>query len=118
MAARLARLLLWGLVVLQAVWYLALDPPAIVPAWLALSLAWLPLLPAVLLQLRGARTAPFWSGVLALPYFCHGVMEAWAVPALRLPGLLEAIVASALVLAVGADGLQRRRAARQAAPRL
>ena len=34
-----------------------------------------------LASLRGGRRAPLWAGILALFWFCHGVMAAWSRPA-------------------------------------
>ncbi|MCK7594327.1 DUF2069 domain-containing protein [Pseudomarimonas salicorniae] len=115
MARSAAIALFFLLCLLQPVWYLWLAPPASLPAWLALSLALIPLAPVMVLLALGRPSALFWAGVVSLLYFCHGVMEGWTVPATRGLGLFEASIAFALVCAVGADGLHRRRAARAAA---
>jgi uncharacterized membrane protein len=117
---RLAIVLFGALSALQPVWHLWLAPPAVLPRWLALLLASLPLLPvAALLALR-RPSALFWAGVVSLLYFCHGVMEGWTVAATRGLGIAEALIAFALVCAVGADGWHKRKAARavSASPRL
>lgn len=108
------------LCLLQPVWYLWLAPPTLLPPWLALGLALAPLLPVALLLALRRPTGLFWAGVVSLLYFCHGVMEGWTVEATRWLGLGEALIAFALVCAVGADGWQKRKAARAAAqaPRL
>ena len=116
----LAIALFIALCLLQPVWYLWLAPPTLLAPWLALTLMGLPLLPvAVLLALR-RPSALFWAGVVSLLYFCHGVMEGWTVAATRGLGIAEALIAFALVCAVGADGWQKRKAARaaHASPRL
>lgn len=53
-------------------------------------------------------SARFWSGVVALFYFCHGVTDAWAIPESLLEGTAEALLSVALVLASSWDGLQAR----------
>ena len=101
------------LIVWQLAWHVWLVPArgGALLFWLALGL--LPLL--LCLSALAARRASglFWSGVVALPYFCHGVVEAWAAAEpLRPWALLEALIAFSLTLAVGVDGWQRRRAAK------
>ena len=56
------------------------------------------------------RTAGFWSGVLALAWFSHGVMVAWSRPGER--GFALAAVALAL-LVIGAANFEAMRARRQ-----
>lgn len=56
------------------------DDAQRVAAWLVLVSPPLLLAPGVLL---GARVPRFWAGVLALLWFCHGVMEAWSEVATR-----------------------------------
>ena len=51
----------------------------------------------------------FWGGVVALPYFCHGVMEAWAAPEVRALAWIELLLAAGVVLAVGIAGLREHR---------
>jgi uncharacterized membrane protein len=111
----IAYVLLIALCLLQPAWYLWLAPPHSLSPWLALCLALLPLSPVILLVLLRRPSALFWAGVISLLYFCHGVMEGWSVAELRWLGLTEALIAFVLVCAVGADGLQRRRAAKAAA---
>ncbi|MFT3756446.1 MAG: DUF2069 domain-containing protein [Pseudoxanthomonas sp.] len=56
----------------------------------------------------GAKRAPFWAGVLALAWFCHGVMAAWSRPA-EAGFALSAVALSLLaVLASNWPGLQAR----------
>ncbi|HEY4528985.1 MAG TPA: DUF2069 domain-containing protein [Luteimonas sp.] len=68
-------------------------------------------LPPALLALgvaMGRRTAPFWSSVLALGWFCHGVMLAWSSPADRGYALAEVLLALGVVFAVSWPALQAR----------
>ncbi len=56
----------------------------------------------------GSRHARFWSGVLALLWFSHGVMIAWSEPAQRGYGLAETVLAIGIVFASSAGGLRER----------
>lgn len=58
--------------------------------------------------LRGAKRAAFWAGVLALFWFCHGVMVAWARPAEAGWAWAEIALALAVVLASSWPGLRAR----------
>lgn len=74
-------------------------------AWTLLALP--PLLLAVACW-RGARRAPFWAGLLALLWFSHAVMEAWATPQDR-PWALAALALSLLIVAAASlPGLRAR----------
>lgn len=97
-------LALLGLAALYAVWFARGGD------WLgAAFFATPPLLLAVLAAAR-VRTAAFWSGVLALGWFSHGVMVAWSDPALRVLAL--GAVALAL-LVIGAGNFEALRARRR-----
>jgi len=95
-----------ALVLLQFAWYLVIAPPAGGSPWVALALT----LPALLLPLvalrTGLRRALLWAGVVALFYFCHGVVAAWIAPAARVPALIEAALC---VVLIGAGGFLGRR---------
>lgn len=100
-ATRLLLLGLFGLVALYAFWFARHPWPALLvfagpPLLLALG-AW-----------RGGNRAAFWSGVLALLWFSHGVMVAWSRPAER--GLALAEIALALLVVAGSSlpGLRAR----------
>ncbi len=56
----------------------------------------------------GSRLAVFWSGVLALGWFSHGVMTAWTHPDARLYGWLELLLALVVVFASNWNGLRAR----------
>jgi uncharacterized membrane protein len=79
-------------------WYLWWAPPTRMPLWLVLGLLLPPLLLALAGLLRGGRSAPFWSGVAALFYFCHGISEAWTEVAARMPALIATALAAALIV--------------------
>ncbi len=105
---------LWvALILLQPVWYLWLAPPSGGHPALALGLT----LPPLLLPLFGLRTglrrALLWVGILALFYFCHGLVAAWAVPSTRMPALLEAVLCTALIGLLGWDARMRRQTVRR-----
>lgn len=91
-----------GLVVLQPLWYLWLAPPANGRGWLALALTLPPLLLPLLAARRGARRVLLWIGIIALGYFSHGIVAAWANPAARLPALVEVGLCVALIVTLGA----------------
>jgi uncharacterized membrane protein len=88
------------------------DDPHIVAAYLLFALP--PLLLAVF-ALRGSRQARFWSGVLALFWFAHGVMITWSEPAQRGYGLAETVLAIGIVFASSVGGLRARARKRKAA---
>ncbi len=64
---------------------------------------------------RGGRVASFWSGVLALFWFSHGVMIAWSEPSERGYALAETALAIAIVIASSAGGMRARARKRKAA---
>lgn len=63
--------------------------------------------------LRGWRRAGFTAAVLALLWFSHGVMLAWAEPAQRLFALAEAALALVVVHAACLPGIRARRTRNQ-----
>ena len=78
------------------------------PAPVLLLIFGLPLLAIAAGLILRRPSARFWSGVAALVTFCHGIAEAWAIPAARVPGLLEMLLSVAVVLASSWDGLRAR----------
>jgi uncharacterized membrane protein len=58
--------------------------------------------------LRGSARAAFWSGVLGLFWFCHGVMLAWERAAGRGHALAEIALALAIIVAASWPGLRAR----------
>lgn len=107
--ARRTGFVAWALLILlQPVWHGWWHPPA-QEAALAIGIAVVPLL-LPLLAIKRPTRALLWAGILALFYFCHGVSEAWTVPAERVPALLEAALCVVLIVALGA-GVQKRASA-------
>ena len=106
-ARRLLVIALLTLVVLHALWFggmrdwFALVVFALPAAWLAVAAA------------RAQRRAGFWSGVLALLWFSHGVMVAWTRPPERGFALAEVALAVAIVFAASVPGLRARFARRR-----
>ncbi|SEK60353.1 Predicted membrane protein [Pseudoxanthomonas sp. GM95] len=68
----------------------------------------------------GSRLAAFWTGVLGLGWFSHGVMTAWTHPEVRLYGWIELVLALTVIFAANWTGLRaklgRKRQAGAAAP--
>lgn len=68
-------------------------------------------LPPTLLALGVAlrsRLAGYWAGVLALFWFCHGVMLAWSSPPERAYALIEVALALAVIFAANLAGVKAR----------
>jgi uncharacterized membrane protein len=68
-------------------------------------------LPPLLLgigALANRSTARFWAGVLALAWFSHGVMVAWAHADQRLYALIETALALIVIFAANASGLRAK----------
>ena len=90
-----------ALVVLQLAWYLLVAPPASGSPWIALAFT----LPALLLPLfalrTGLRRALLWVGVVALFYFCHGIVAAWVAPPESVPALIECALCVVLIGTLG-----------------
>lgn len=78
--------------------------------WTAVAVFAAPPLLLALLAMARLRAAAFWSGVLALAWFSHGVMVAWSDPARR--GYALAAVALSL-LVIGAGNFEALRARRR-----
>lgn len=114
MAMRRSRVVLcvalFALSVLYSVWFH--DDRHRLATLLVFTLPPLLMLVAVL---RGGAKAAFWTGVLALLWFCHGVMIAWSRP----PDALFASGAIALslliVIAASWPGLHGRFGRKKAA---
>lgn len=75
-----------------------------------------PLAAVFLMHLAQRRSARFWTGVVALLLFCHGIAEAWALPAARLPALAEVALSVAAVVTSSWDGLRARFGRRRPTP--
>ncbi|WP_425606261.1 DUF2069 domain-containing protein [Lysobacter yananisis] len=95
---------LLALAALFALWYLLpgrhwiagltvfVLPPALLAAGVALR----------------SRLAGYWAGVLALFWFCHGVMLAWSSPGERLYAWIEVVLALAVIFSANLAGLKAR----------
>ena len=103
---RLLQAGLGALCVLFALWFAPRRD------WVALAIFALPPL-LCLMATRHAGNARFWSGVLALGWFSHGVMVAWTRPAERSYALVEVVLSLAVVLAASLPGLRSRFARRR-----
>lgn len=101
-----------ALVLLQFAWYLVIAPPSGGNAWIALALTLPPLLLPLLALGSGLRRALLWAGIVALFYFCHGIVAARISPAARAPALAESALCVVLIATLGwSVGRDRRRAA-------
>ena len=58
--------------------------------------------------LRGNAKAVFWTGVLGLLWFSHGVMEAWTLIADRTYALIEVALAVVVIMASSWPGVSAR----------
>lgn len=102
MIAMRCGFLAWAaLVVLQVVWHAWLAPPANGQIGLALLLTLPPLLLPLLALHRSAKRALLWIGIISLAYFCHGVVAAWSIPAMRVPATIEIILCVLLIGTLG-----------------
>lgn len=76
----------FALVAVLVIWYGLLNPALII-----LLLLLLPLLFPLKGLLNGTPYTYAWSSFLILLYFIHGVVEAYANPAARIPAVLEVL---------------------------
>ncbi len=106
------RLLTIGLCVtllaLQLVWQLGPFAEIAAISNLAKALLILPIALACSLFIADRPSAGFWSGVFALFYFSHGVMELWAVPATRFFSIAEIALSVGIILTASWPGLKAR----------
>ena len=108
LSKRLAALGIIALMMYQVLWHCMLAPPDKAPAWIITLLFALPLIPVCILILIKHRTFAFWGGALALFYFSHGIMEAWAVRELWPLGMGEALISVWVIIASSTDGMKAR----------
>ena len=94
---------LFALSVLFSLWFH--DSKLRVAAMIFFTLPPLLLLIGVL---RGNAKAVFWSGVLGLFWFSHGVMEAWTLIAERAYALAEVVLAIVVIVASSWPGVSAR----------
>ncbi len=107
-----------GLLLLHIAWHLWWAPPIALPLVLVLGLATAPAALALLACAFNLRDGLLIGGIFALGYFCHGVMEAWAAPAERIPALLEVLLASSQIVLLAAAAIAEKRERRAAAAAL
>ena len=109
-AARVLIAALAALAALFAAWFAPQPHP-----WAALAVFALP--PALLAigRWRGRRTAAYWSSVLGLFWFSHGVMVAYSRPAERWFALAEVALALVIIFAASGPGMRARLAQKKAA---
>ena len=98
---------LLALAALYVAWFAPTPDP-----WVALAVFAAPPALLALAHWRGHRSAAFWSGVLALAWFSHGVMVAWTRGAERAHALVEIALALVVVVASSWRGLRARFARR------
>lgn len=100
-----------ALLALEVAWHGFLVPSR----WPVVTLAVVPLALPLLALRRGTNRALLIASIVALPYFCHGVMELFADPSARLLAAGEVALSVALVIATGTIGMIGRRRARRIA---
>ena len=113
-ATRLSLACAVGLLALQIAWHVAFRWPGANPGLLAVL--GLPVAAVVALHLAQRRSACFWTGVVALLTFSHGVTEAWTVAAARWPALAEAALSVLAVVSSSWDGMRARFGRRRPTP--
>lgn len=110
MSARTLGFAAWaGLVLLHTAWYLWLAPPANGSPWLAVALMVVPLLLPLRALRASAQRALLWVGILALFYFCHGVVAAWGEPQVRALAWIEILLCLALIGVLGWESRNYKR---------
>ena len=83
----------FGTLVWQVVWHGLLPPPfGARNVWLT-GIACIPLLIALPGLARMRYRSMIWAGLLLIPYFAIGIMEAWTNPPQRLPALVQVALA-------------------------
>ena len=113
-AARTNRGAVLGLLALHVAWNGAgLWGPSSRLALVGLAL---PLAVVAAMQFTARPSARFWSGVVALLTFCHGVTEAWTDPAARIPALVEIALSLLVIAGASWDGMVARFGRRRGPP--
>jgi uncharacterized membrane protein len=95
---RLPAAALAGQCLLQIAWHAWLAPPPTLKLAIVV-LALLPMLALIPAALHSTRRMLLVGGIVSLLYFCHGVMEAWSNPSVRM--LASAEVAFAMIAVFG-----------------
>lgn len=102
-ATRVLVAALVALALLYVAWFGAQPDP-----WVELAVFALPPVALAIARWCGRVRAGFWSGVLALAWFSHGVMVAWTRPAELGFALAEVTLAVLVVVASSWPGLRAR----------
>jgi uncharacterized membrane protein len=92
-----------GTVALLLTWmglWMGVGPEGVVPAVVAIALAWMPLLPAVPALLRGGRKAAGWCSMVGVFYAGFAIMELAANPA---SGIWAAVALALSVVMIAAQ---------------
>ncbi len=97
-----------GLLLLQCLWLGVIAPAGPGSAWLYVAVMCVPMLPSLVLLLRGHRSALLVGAIAALLYFCHGVMTAMSEPEVRGLGLVEVGLSVLVVVAASWNGMRAR----------
>jgi uncharacterized membrane protein len=100
-----------ALAALEIGWHVFLLPSG----WGVVALAVVPLTLPLLALPRGVNRALLIASIVALPYFCHGVMELFADPSVRTLAAAEVVLSVALIVATGTIGMIGRRRTRRIA---
>jgi len=79
---------------LQWLWHALLQPPAVMPVALVLSIALAPMLALIPAARHSGRRVLLVGGIISLLYFSHGVSELFANPAARLLAGIEIALAA------------------------
>lgn len=108
LSKRYALLGIFAMATLQVAWHAWLAPPDMLPESVALTLALLPIAPAVVLALLRRPSALFWAGVGTLLYFSHSISELWAAPELWPLALLELGLSLWIIFSANWEGLQAK----------
>jgi uncharacterized membrane protein len=108
LSKRYALLGIFAMATLQVAWHAWLAPPDTLPVSVALTLALLPIAPAVVLALLRRPSALFWAGVGSLLYFSHSISELWAAPELWPLALLELGLSLWIIFSANWEGLQAK----------
>jgi len=99
---------IFSLLAYQVFWHYLIAPPEKIAAWLVTLLFVLPLIPVCAVVVLKHRTFAFWSGTIALFYFCHGVTEAWTLREIWPLGIGEAAICVWVIMASSWDGMKAR----------
>lgn len=114
MTPRQLGLASWAaLVALHLLWHSVIAPPLNGSPLLALSLTAGPLLLPLFALRRSVGRALLWVGILALFFFCHGVVAAWGEPRVRLLAIVEILLCLSLIAALGWGARGYKRTPRQ-----